>query len=240
MLLAGMQAPRAHRQIAAGVRALEDRWLAAQWPKIRPYLPAPPAHVLEVGCGRLGGFVPALDRGGYEALGIDPAAPEGDSYRRMEVERAEVRDPANAVVACTSLHHVAEPGEVLDKIVKLLAPGGVVIVVEWDWERFDEATAQWCFERLGESEGWLRRRRDEWIASGHPWQRFIEAWANEHRIHSASALLGELDRRFRRRLCRRGAYFFADLANTTETDELHAIESGEIQATRIDYVGALP
>ena len=43
-------------------------------------------------------------------------------------------------------------------------------------------------------------------------------------------MIGELDQRLRRRLCRRGAYFFADLANTTETDELHAINSGAIQA----------
>jgi putative CRISPR-associated protein (TIGR02620 family) len=138
------------------------------------------------------------------------------------------------------LHHVAEPGEVLDKIAQLLAPGGVVIVVEWDWERFDEATAEWCFERLGESDGWLHRRRHEWLTSGQSWQCYLETWAHVHRIHTGSAVLGELDLRLHRRLCRRGAYFFADLANTTEADELHAINSGEIQATRIDYVGTLP
>ncbi|MBV9534813.1 MAG: methyltransferase domain-containing protein [Solirubrobacterales bacterium] len=220
--------------------ASEDRWLAAQWPKIRPCLPAPPAYVVEVGCGSLGGFVPALDSCGYQALGIDPAAPDGDSYCRQKVECAELRAQANAVVACTSLHHVAELGEALDKIVQLLVPGGVVIVVEWDWERFDEATAQWCFERLGESEGWLHHRRQEWITSAQPWQRYLETWANEHRIHTGGAVLGELDQRLRRQLCRRGAYFFADLANTTEADELHAIDSGAIQATRIDYVGTLP
>lgn len=211
--------------------------MAAQWPKIRPCLPAPPAYVVEVGCGSLGGFVPALDSCGYRALGIDPAAPEGDSYCRQEVEHAKLRAQAAAVVACTSLHHVDDLGEALDKVVQLLVPGGVVIVVEWDWERFDEATAQWCFERLGESGGWLHHRRQEWITSGQPWQRYLQAWANEHRIHTGGAVLGELDQRLRRQLCRRGAYFFADLANTTETDELQAINSGAIQATGIDYVG---
>ena len=112
----------------------EDRWLAAQWPKIRLYLPAPPADVVEVGCGSLGGFVPALQSCGCQALGIDPVAPDGDSYCRLEIERVELRAQADAVVACTSLHHVAEPGHVIDKIAKVLAPGGVVIVVEWDWE----------------------------------------------------------------------------------------------------------
>jgi hypothetical protein len=32
--------------------------------------------------------------------------------------------------------------------VPLLVPGGVLVVVEWAWERFDEATARWCFARL--------------------------------------------------------------------------------------------
>lgn len=214
--------------------------MAALWPNVRPYLPTPPAHVVEVGCGTLGGFVPALQGCGYQAIGVDPVAPKGESYCRLEVERVELSAKADAVVACTSLHHVAEPGEVLDKIVQLLAPGGVVIVVEWDWERFDEATAQWCFERLGASEGWLHHRRQEWITSRQPWRRYLETWANEHGIHTGSAVLAELDRRLRRQLCRRGAYFFADLADTTETDELNAINSGDIQATRIDYVGTPP
>jgi SAM-dependent methyltransferase len=220
--------------------SLADRWLASQWRNVRPYLPAPPARVVEIGCGRLGGFVPELQRCGYRALGIDPAAPEGDGFWRLEVERAELPAQVDAVVACTSLHHVAEPGEVLDKIAQRLARGGAVIVVEWDWERFDEATAQWCFERLGASEGWLHHRRREWIASAQPWQRYLETWADEHGIHTARALVADLDQRFRRQLCRRGPYFFADLADTTEADELDAISAGEIQPTRIDYVGTLP
>ena len=214
--------------------------MAAQWSKIRQYLPAPPAYVVEVGCGRLGGFVPALASCGYRALGVDPAAPDGDNYCRVEFERAELGAEVDAVVACTSLHHVAEPGQVLDKIVQLLAPGGVVIVVEWAWERFDEATAQWCFARLGESKGWLHHRRDGWITSAQRWQRYLETWANEHRIHTGRAVLQELDQRLRRQVFERGAYFFADLADTTEADESHAINSGAIQATRIHYVGTLP
>jgi hypothetical protein len=38
----------------------DDRWLAAVWPFVRRQLPSAPARVLEVGCGPLGGFVPAL------------------------------------------------------------------------------------------------------------------------------------------------------------------------------------
>lgn len=218
----------------------DERWLATQWPKVRSYLPASPARVVEIGCGSLGGFVPALQDSGYQALGIDPKAPEGDGYVRMEVEHAVLPAPIDAAVACTSLHHVVDPGEVVDKIADALAPGGVVIVVEWDWESFDEATAQWCFQRLGASEGWLHHRRNEWIASAQTWQDYLATWAAGHGLHTGQALLAQLDRRLRRQAFRRGAYFFPDLAGTTEAEELEAINSGQIRATRVDYVGALP
>jgi hypothetical protein len=53
---------------------LDDPWLAAMWPFVARRLPPPPATVLEVGCGSKGGFVPELTAGGYDAVGIDPAA----------------------------------------------------------------------------------------------------------------------------------------------------------------------
>jgi SAM-dependent methyltransferase len=197
--------------------------------------------IVEVGCGRLGGFVPRLRDSGYQALGIDPAAPEGDGYRQVEFERSDLPEQVDGVVACTSLHHVADPGEVLDKVANALAPAGLVIVVEWDWERFDEATAQWCFERLGPPEGggWLQRRRDEWRASAQTWEDYLSSWTRKEGLHSAQDLLRELDQRFQRIMCRRGPYFFPDLAETTEAEELAAVNAGRIQATRLDYVGRL-
>ena len=79
-------------------------WLETLWPNILESLPTPPAVVVEIGCGRHGGFVPALLQDGYQALGIDPAAPEGDGYRRSEFERSDLPAQVHAVVACTSLH----------------------------------------------------------------------------------------------------------------------------------------
>lgn len=218
-----------------------ERWLSALWPKVRSYLPAPPAVVVEVGCGSLGGFVPMLQESGYQALGVDPGAPEGASFHRIEFERSELPSRVDGVVACASLHHVAKPAEALDKIAKSLTPGGVVVVVEWDWESFDETTAQWCFERLGspEPEGWLHRRRDAWIASGQPWVSYLRSWADQEGLHSGRALLRELDQRLHRQVCSRGPYFFPALAEASEADERDAINAGQIRATRIDYVGRL-
>jgi hypothetical protein len=60
----------------------DDRWLAAVWPFVGGQLPSAPATVLEVGCGPLGGVVPALLDGGYDAVGVDPEAPEGPTTSR--------------------------------------------------------------------------------------------------------------------------------------------------------------
>jgi hypothetical protein len=65
----------------------DERWLAANWPFVRGSLPAAPARVAEVGCGPLGGFVPMLEAAGYQAIGVDPEAPPGPSYRQVEFER---------------------------------------------------------------------------------------------------------------------------------------------------------
>jgi SAM-dependent methyltransferase len=193
---------------------------------------------VEIGCGPLGGLVPNLRADGYEAIGIDPVAPEGASYRSVEFEDSDLPPALEGVIACTSLHHVAQPDEVLEKVAAALAPAGVVIAVEWDWEGFDEATARWCFERLGsQRESWLDHRRDEWRASGQKWEHYLRRWAAEHGLHSARRLVRDLDLRFERVHCGRGPYFFTELNDISEADELDAINAGQIQAVRIDYVG---
>ena len=219
----------------------DELWLAALWPKLEASLPPPPATVVEIGCGRVGGFVPGLIKRGYRALGIDPVAPRGSSFRQIEFERSDLPTAVEAFVACTSLHHVGDPAEVLDRAASALAPGGRMIVVEWDWEGFDEATARWCFDRLGppDDRSWLRNRRDAWQASGEPWDQCLRGWATEHGLHSARRLLLELDERFAGLSCGRGAYYFRDLAATSEADEAEAIRAEQIQAGRVDYVGRL-
>lgn len=215
-----------------------ERWLAATWPVVHGSLPEPPARVIELGCGTLGGHVPMLRAAGYDALGVDPEAPHGEEYRRVEFEALD-QAPAEvaAVVASTSLHHVADPDEVLGGIERVLVPGGRVIVVEWDWEAFDQPTAEWCFRRLGPDEDWLHHHRDEWAASGVPWGDYLRGWAQEHRIHPARELLALLGARFQLDPPAHGPYFFVDLASTSAEEEQEAIAAGEIRATRVEVVG---
>lgn len=219
----------------------DDRWLAAVWPFVREALPAPPAAVTEIGCGPLGGFVPMLRAAGYDAAGVDPEAPDGPEYHQVEFERYQPPAPVAAVVACTSLHHVADVGQVLDLAGASLASGGTIVVVEWAWERFDDATARWCFDRLPEpsdEHNWLRHRHDEWRESGLPWEDYRRGWAAAEGLHPAERIVTELGARFDQRFLGYGPLFFADLAGVTEADEQAAIDAGKIQPNRVTYVGA--
>ena len=42
---------------------------------------------------RAGGFVPMLQAGGYEATGVDPAAPPGPWYVQEQVEQYGIGEP---------------------------------------------------------------------------------------------------------------------------------------------------
>jgi SAM-dependent methyltransferase len=219
----------------------DERWLAAVWPFVRASLPTAPASVVEIGCGPLGGFVPMLGQAGYRATGVDPEAPAGPSYRQVEFERYELPGRVDAVVACTSLHHMTDLGTALDLVAAALVPGGVTVIVEWARERFDEATASWCFSRLPEAgddhPGWLHHRQAEWRESGRPWDAYLRSWAQAEGLHAGKAILDELDARFDSRSTAYGPYFFPELAGTGEADEQAAIDSGLIQPNRIQYVG---
>jgi SAM-dependent methyltransferase len=220
---------------------LRSKWITTSWQFVRAQLPAAPATVMEIGCGPSGGFVPALREGGYGAIGVDPAAPDGPDYRQVRFEHCETSRPFDVVIACTSLHHVDDLEAVVDRIGSLLAPEGKVVVIEWAWERFDTATASWCFERLtptasAAEPGWLHGHRDGWQASGAPWDRYFTRWVTEHGLHAAARIIGALDHRFDRRSLSEAPYVFSSLDDTSAADEQAAIDAGTIEATGVHYV----
>jgi SAM-dependent methyltransferase len=218
--------------------AADLRWLAGTWPFVRQYLPPPPCRVLDLGCGRLGGFVPALRAEGFDAEGVDPEAPAGPHYHQVLFEEYDARQPASAIVASTSLHHVSDVDTVVDVITQRLDPGGLLVVMEWAWEQFDEGTARWCFDRLADDEPcWLHRRRDEWLTSGQSWDNYLDHWARAEGLHTGQDILGSLATRFDTRLLAGGPILFPDLGGVSAADEQAAIDSGRIQAIGIRYVG---
>ena len=218
-----------------------DSWLANQWPFVKRHLPPAPSTVLEIGCGPKGGFVPALIDAGYRATGIDPAAPEAPSYERIPFEAFDPAEPADVIVASASLHHVDDLDKLVDHIERALTPGGTLIVIEWAWERFDEATARWCFARLpralqDDERTWLHRHRDNWMASGTSWERYLTDWTSEHRLHRAGTIVDKLAGRFETHLLADAPYFFSALEHTSEAQEQAAIDAKLIRATGVRLV----
>jgi SAM-dependent methyltransferase len=216
----------------------DERWLSAIWPFVRAHLPAAPARVVELGCGPLGGFVPRMRPLGYDAIGVDPRAPDAPDYEQTEFERVAVTEPLDALLACVSLHHVADLDVVLDRIASVLTPGGTVVVVEWAHERFDEATARWCFDRLAAGDGgWLSHHRDCWRESGQGWERYFQGWVSQEQLHSGRDIMRGLQTRLDTQAIGEGPYLFADLGRVTPAEEQAAIEAGVIQATGLRYIG---
>jgi SAM-dependent methyltransferase len=219
-------------------------WLSATWPFVRGQLPPPPARVIELGCGPAGGHGPALIRAGYDATGVDPEAPAGPGYVRTAFEEYRPPGPADAIVASVSLHHVGDPGVALDHVAEVLRPGGVLVVVEWISEGFDEATARWCFgHRLrdqAEPGAWLGGMSAGWAESGLGWDHFFRGWLDEHGLHAATAIRRELDARFAVTHLSTGPYYFPDLADAGPDAEQAAIDAGQIRAGCLRYAGAGP
>src|SRR5829696_2485688 len=114
----------------------------------------PPARVLEIGCGK-GELARTLARAGHCVTAIDLRAPEGPIFSRVRIE--EFNDPGSFdhAVANLSLHPVEDLGKVLDRVANLIRAGGALVVIEFAWDRFDEATAEWAMKRLPAS-SWLQ------------------------------------------------------------------------------------
>ena len=209
----------------------------------------PPARVLEVGCGK-GDLAVALHRAGYSVTAIDPRAPEGPIFRRVGIEEFSEPGPFDHVVAILSLHHVEDIGGALDKIVSLLRAGGTLVVVEFAWDRIDVKTAEWALARLpyasaSRKRSWLERccrgrAHDGGDEAGHLHaEAHVARWAGEERLHGSGQILEKIGRRFIERYFSWWPYLYPDLDDTSEAEELAAIEAGEINATSFCYVGAV-
>lgn len=146
-------------------------------------LPPPPQRVLEVGCGHEGGLVELLAGAGYEVLGVDPHAPDGERFTRAEFQ--ELDGEWDAVVAGRVLHHVNPLDEGLD-ILASFAP--LLIVDEFASDRIDHAAQDWY-------EGQHRMLRASGIEPNGPAD--LDEWRERHPgLHPHVVVLAGLRARY--------------------------------------------
>ena len=147
---------------------LRDPAVRAAWAELLAgLLPAPPARILDLGCGT-GSLAVLLAQAGHEVAGIDTseemlalarakAATLGVS---LELARADAVDPpfgpasADAVLCRHVLWALPDRDDVLGRWVRLLRPGGRLVLVEGNWSTGVGLPASECRDLV------LRLRRE--------------------------------------------------------------------------------
>lgn len=146
--------------------------------------PAPPARVLDVGCGA-GHVAAGLLARGYEVVAIDPseeavATARGHGVPARVASFPDIDQPAFDVVFFgRSLHHVTGLPRVYRRVVELLAPGGRMVVEDWRWDGMDRVTATWTYGLVGMAVAAGLFDASDWELDGDP----LETWMEGHRDH---------------------------------------------------------
>jgi ubiquinone/menaquinone biosynthesis C-methylase UbiE len=201
------------------------------------HLPPPPSRVLEVGCGA-GDLARTMAAAGHEVVALDPEAPEGAIFRRVRLEEFSDERGFEAAVASRSLHHIEDLDGAIARLTSLLHPGSPLVVNEFAWDRFDEATASWYLGRMRElgndAAAPVGPEATASLAACREW------WRAEHDdLHGFAEMRAALDRRFAERHLSWHAYLYRDLTETDRAEEERLIESGEIRAVGFRFVGEL-
>jgi hypothetical protein len=190
-------------------------------------LPPPPGRILEIGCGKDGGLVDLLTAAGYDALGVDPEAPDGASYRRVRFE--DVDGTYDAVVAGRVLHHVNPLDEGIAKLASL-AP--LLLVDEFAPERIDAGARDW-----------YEAQRRMLVAAGAtpPGPPDLGAWAARHPdLHQPETLLDALRAHYDERVLEWIPYLHRWLAGpSSEALETTLVDAGAIPAVGYRFAGTV-
>ena len=186
-------------------------------------LPSPPARILEVGAGE-GRLAQHLREAGHDVLAIDPE-PGGPGVDRVSLHELD-EPPASfaAAVAVVSLHHVEPLPESVDRLASLLAPGGTLVVDEFDVAAFDTTAAGW----------WLEQRGAEHVKG-----RTAADLVGEHRshLHPVERIVETLQPAFRVGLPIRGAYLYRwDLDESLRPVEERLIAERRLPAVGVRFV----
>jgi hypothetical protein len=188
-------------------------------------LPPTPGRVLEVGCGREGGLVATLLDAGYDALGVDPDAPDGAHFLRGDFR--DVEGEYDAVVAGRVLHHVHPLDAGMAKLASL-AP--LLVADEFSWDRIDADARDWY-------EGQYRMLAA--AGANPPGPPLLDEWRTRHTdLHAHGVLLEALRAHYDERVLEWVPYLHRWLGGpSSEPLERTLIGAGAFAAIGYRWVG---
>jgi len=189
-------------------------------------LPPPPLRVIEIGCGWEGGLVPLLVERGYDVVGVDTQAPEGEHFVHAEFQ--EVDGAWDAAVAGRVLHHVNPVAESFDHLAAL-AP--LLVVDEFAGNRIDAAAQDW----------YEQQHRILRVAGVDPrGPASLDEWREHHPgLHSDELLLRELRARYDERAFERVPYLARWLGGpSSEALEQALVDAGAFPAIGYRWAGS--
>jgi SAM-dependent methyltransferase len=197
-------------------------------------LPPAPARILEVGCGE-GMLTRALIDLGYDAHGIDPRAPEGPAFEQIPLEELRVEQPYAAAVAVVSLHHLHDLPLAVQRLADALAPGGLLVIDEFDRARLQPATTTWW---------WRQRQALAAVGLGHapdhatPEEHHAALLDGLAEIFTWDTVREALAARFDERSCERVGYLYRyETHPALQPLEQAMIDAGAVDTVGVHYVG---
>ena len=166
---------------------------------------APPAaEVLDIGAGD-GAFVRAVANRGLHALGVDPAAPEGQvlpNSARLVRGTLEALEPGllfDVVTAFDVIEHVEDPGAFMAACLSRLRPGGLLFLETGNFKSADRIGADenwWCFQAdhrwYFAPDNLASFLRDQGLASVALWPRTLRPGASTEAAAYAGPSRGQL------------------------------------------------
>jgi SAM-dependent methyltransferase len=210
-------------------------------------------RVLEVGCGA-GELARRLGAGGLQVTGIDvkldgPAPAHGVQWVQADFLDFEDR-PFDAVLFTRSLHHIDPLDAAMERAARLIAPGGLLVLDEFDRLAADLVTARWYYElqEVLAAAGIYSHDHPRGIP-GDP----AEAWRAEHDhdppLHTGDQMLAAVDRCFSRLETERRPYLYRTIAHRLEAsdsggevarhardDEAQQVAAGELRPVGLRVV----
>ncbi|WP_103341762.1 class I SAM-dependent methyltransferase [Amycolatopsis sp. CA-126428] len=137
---------------------LRDPVVRAAWAELLlPLLPPAPAGVADLGCGT-GSLTLLLAEAGHDVCGVDLSARMLDEARaktaglRVELRQGDAADPpcpdhsCDVVLVRHVLWAMPDPAAAVGRWVRLLKPGGLLLLVEGRWSTGAGLTAAECRE----------------------------------------------------------------------------------------------